>query len=165
MLAAWTGHWAGNRAAAAEPVKQSSTTSIAPLLTEFVYEAQVTIATTVEVGRSSRGTRRYIPITGGTFLGPQLRGTVLPGGADWQLDRPDGASEVDALYSMKCDDGAVIVVRNHGLIAAGGSYLRTTPQFEAPLGPHEWLNKAIFVGSVSGAPQPGAVIIRVFKVL
>ena len=118
----------------------------------------------MEVGRTSKGTRRYIPITGGSFLGPRLSGTILPGGADWQLERNDGITEVDALYSMRCDDGTVIVVHNVGLIADDGQYMRTTPRFDAPLGPHDWLNQSLFVGSISIAPEPNAVIIRVFMV-
>ena len=135
-----------------------------PLQTEFVYEAVVEIAAPVEVGPTPQGTRRYIPITGGTFEGPRLRGTILPGGADWQTSRPDGVTEVDALYSIRTDDGTVIIVHNCGVIAAGG-YMRTAPRFEAPAGPHSWLNQSQFVGSVAGGPRPGTVIIRVFRVL
>ena len=149
---------AANRVAGAE-------TAVSPLQTEFAFEALVEIQPAVEVGPSSRGTRRYIPITGGTFHGPKIKGVVLPGGADWQLERPDGVLEIDALYSIKADDGPVIVVRNRGIIAPGGAYFRTAPQFEAPKGPHDWLNRAIFVGSVAGAPRPGAVVVRVFRVL
>ena len=138
---------------------------IAPLQTEFVYEALVTLEPAVEIGPSSDGTRRYIPITGGTFSGPKISGVVLPGGADWQVDRPDGVTELDALYSIKASDGAVIVVHNRGLFVDLGKYFRTTPQFKAPRGPHDWLNKSIFAGSVAGAPRPGAVIVRVFRVL
>lgn len=137
---------------------------VPPLQTEFVYEALVTIEAPVEVGATPGGTRRYIPITGGTFEGAKIRGTILPGGADWQTSRPDGVTEVDALYSIRADDGTVIIVRNQGVIAPGG-YMRTTPRFEAPAGPHAWLNQAQFVGSVSGGPRPGTVIIRVFRVL
>ncbi|HQF40219.1 MAG TPA: DUF3237 domain-containing protein [Opitutaceae bacterium] len=136
-----------------------------PLQTEFVYEALVTIEAPVEVGATPGGTRRYIPITGGTFDGPKIRGTILPGGADWQTSRPDGVTEVDALYSMRAGDGTVIVVRNCGVITDGGAYMRTAPRFEAPAGPHAWLNQSQFVGSVSGGPRPGTVIIRVFRVL
>jgi len=137
----------------------------APLQTEFVYEAIVGIAAPVEVGATPAGNRRYIPITGGSFEGPRIRGTILPGGADWQTDRPDHVTEVDALYSMQAEDGAVIVVRNLGLITHGGAYMRTAPRFSAPSGPHAWLNEAQFVGSVSGGPRPGTVIIRVFRIL
>lgn len=139
--------------------------AIPPLQTELCLEALVTIAPAIEVGPSSHGTRRYIPITGGTFHGPRIKGVVLPGGADWQLERPDGVLEINALYSIKTDDGAVIIVHNPGIVVGGGSYFRTTPQFEAPKGPHDWLNQSIFVGSVAGAPQPGAVVVRVFRVL
>lgn len=137
----------------------------APLQTEFVYEAIVTIDAGVEVGATPTGTRRYIPITGGTFEGPRIRGTILPGGADWQTSRADGVTEADALYSIRTDDGTVIIVRNRGVIVDGGAYMRTAPHFEAPAGPHAWLNRAQFVGSVAGGPRPGTVIIRVFRVL
>lgn len=136
-----------------------------PLQSAFTFEALVTLLPAVEIGPSSHGIRRYIPITGGTFMGPRIRGSVLPGGADWQLERPDGVTEVDALYSIKTDDGAVIIVHNRGLLSEGGSYFRTVPQFEAPRGPYDWLNKSIFIGSVAGAPRPGAVVVRVFRVL
>ncbi len=155
------------RVASADTVAkaEASQPAVTPLQTEFAFEALVTIAPAVEVGPSSRGTRRYIPITGGTFHGPRIKGVVLAGGADWQLERPDGVLEINALYSIKADDGAVIVVRNSGLVVDHGSYFRTIPQFEAPRGPHDWLNKSVFVGSVAGASQPGAVLVRVFRVL
>jgi hypothetical protein len=143
--------------------RAETTPAPAPLQTAFVYEAIVEIGAAVEVGPTPQGERRYIPITGGTFEGPRLRGTVLPGGADWQTTRPDGATELDALYSMRCDDGTVIVVRNTGIAARG--YLRTAPRFEAPAGPHAWLNESQFVGSVTAGPRPGTVVIRVVRVL
>lgn len=137
----------------------------APLKTEFVYEAIVDITAPVEVGDTPAGHRRYIPIVGGTFRGEKLQGVVLSGGADWQTERPDGVTEVDALYSIKCDDGTVIIVHNSGVISEQGKYLRTAPRFQAPKGPHDWLNRAQFVGSVSGGPRPWSVTIRVFRVL
>lgn len=136
------------------------------LKTEFVYEAIVEISPAVELGKTPQGIRRYIPITGGSFKGERLRGTVLPGGADWQLQRSDGVTEVDALYSMKCDDGTVIIVHNSGLLSLeGGFYARTAPRFTVPEGPHAWLTRSQFVGSVSGGPRPGTVTIRVYRVL
>jgi hypothetical protein len=135
----------------------------APLATEFAYEALVEIGAPIDVGATPHGTRRYIPITGGSFEGPGIRGVVLPGGADWQTDRPDDTTEVDALYSMRCDDGTVIIVHNTGIVCGG--YLRTSTRFDAPAGPHDWLNKAQFVGSVSGGPRPGTVTIRIFRLL
>ncbi len=145
--------------------EKQSAVSVPPLLTEFVYEAVVAIDAPIDVGATPLGRRRYIPITGGTLQGPRLRGVVLPGGADWQTDRSDGVTEADALYSIRTDDGTVIIVRNQGVIAAGGAYMRTALRFTAPNGPHEWLNQSQFVSSIAGGPRPGTVIIRVFRVL
>ena len=138
--------------------------AVPPLQTECVYEAIVTIDATVNVGSTPHGARRYIPITGGTFAGPRIRGVILPGGADWQTDRADGVTEADALYSIRCDDGTVIIVRNQGVIAGGG-YMRTALRFDAPAGTHAWLNQYQFLSAIAGGPRPGTVIIRVFRVL
>lgn len=138
--------------------------AVLPLQTEFVYEAIVTIDAAVNVGSTPHGGRRYIPITGGTFAGPRIRGVILPGGADWQTDRSDGVTEADALYSIRCDDGTVIIVRNQGVIGGGG-YMRTALRFDAPAGPHAWLNQFQFLSSIAGGPRPGTAIIRVFRVL
>jgi hypothetical protein len=146
-------------------VAAGDTGAPAALQTEFVYEAVVEIGATVEVGDTALGHRRYIPIMGGSFRGEKIRGVVLPGGADWQTERRDGVTEVDALYSMKCDDGTVIIVHNRGVIAEAGRYLRTAARIEAPEGPHAWLTRAQFVGSISAGPRPGTVTIRMFRVL
>lgn len=131
--------------------------------TEFVYEAHVTIGQLVEVGETAAGIRRYIPITGGRFEGPRLKGTVLPGGADWQTERTDGVIELDALYSMRCDDGTVIIVRNRGVISESGKYLMTAPSFVVPEGPHDWLDDYQYIGTVAGSSEPDMVVIRVYR--
>jgi hypothetical protein len=84
---------------------------------------------------------------------------------DWQLIRTDGFVEVLADYMMQADDGALIHVINTGLLGQG--YSRTTPRFEAPNGPHAWLNQAVFLGTIGlakGMDVP-AVKIRVWKVV
>jgi hypothetical protein len=136
--------------------------------TELVMELFVTIAPAVSVGPSDGGIRRFIPITGGRFAGAGIKGEVLAGGADWQLGRADSIAEVDAIFAIKSDDGAVIEVENQGIItpANGGiGYARTNPRFHAPTGKYDWLNKTLFVGTISPSSESGAVIIRVFKVL
>ena len=144
--------------------------------TELALELYVTIAPRVEVGETDDGVRQFIPITGGRFSGDGIRGEVMAGGADWQTRRRDGVVEVYALYSIRTDDGAVIVVDNRGIIvppppaAAGGAaapaagYVRTSPRFHAPQGKYDWLNKTVFVGTITPAPGGGAVIIRAFRV-
>jgi len=145
---------------------------VAPLETQLVLEALVYISEAVEVGPSDQGQRQFIPITGGYFVGDGIRGSVVPGGADWQLVRSDGVLELTAIYSIRTHDDAVIIVENRGIGVPPGEdnpgeafYLRSSPQFHAPAGPYEWLNKGVFVGSVTPHPDGGAVVIRVFRVL
>jgi hypothetical protein len=83
---------------------------VAPPKTELALEAYVTLSPAVEVGTSDEGTRWFIPITGGRFVGDGIKGEVMAGGADWQLVRPDGVLAVHAPYSNKTDDGAFRVL-------------------------------------------------------
>ena len=161
-------------AAAAVPASAQNTAAGAatvphvPPRTEFVYEAVVDIAPTVPLGDSPLGERRIVPITGGTFEGPDIRGKVLPGGADRQLIRKDGVRRLDALYEMQAEDGAIITVRNQVLIAPGGGadYRFSTLDITAPEGPHAWLNRLVFVGTLhSLRPAREAVLVRVFKLV
>jgi len=142
--------------------------------TEFMWEAKVKIANMINVGESKRGTRRVIPITGGTFDGPKIKGEVLSGGEDWQLVRPDGDTELNARYLLKTDDGFVIQVINQALIHIGGQgngfYCKSVLDLEAPQNsPYDYLNHAIFIGTLKMPPlKPGEepyVIIGVYKLL
>jgi len=81
----------------------------------FTMELHVKLGAPMEIGAGPHGRRRIIPIEGGTFEGPGLRGTVLPGGADWQIIRPDGLSELDTRYALRTDDGALIYIQNAGM--------------------------------------------------
>ncbi len=180
-LPAQPAHGTLERGAAARPVAEETAGTRWPVegvespKTELVIEAYVKIAPAVEIGKSDAGTRRFIPITGGRFVGEGIKGEVMAGGADWQLVRPDGVLEVNALYSIRTDDGVTIEVDNRGIIvpgrpAAAGrpatqGYVRTVPKFHAPEGKYDWLNKHIFVGGISPAAGGGAVVIRVFRVL
>ena len=137
---------------------------------EFVFQETVSLGKAVEVGKTARGTRRIIPITGGHFEGPNIKGEVMPGGWDWQLTRADGCTDVKADYFLKTDDGVVINVVNTGVICTGegGAPLpvRTHPVFEAPRGKYEWLSQAAFVGTLGLAPPSAgpAVLIRFYQV-
>ena len=155
-------------AAAAAAAATAGDVPLVPPRTEFVYEAVVDIAPTVPLGDSPLGERRIVPITGGTFEGPNIRGKVLPGGADRQLVRKDGVRRLDALYEMQAEDGAVITVRNQVLIAPGSGgvpdYRFSTVEITAPEGPHAWLNRLVFVGTLNSLrPAREAVLVRAFK--
>ncbi len=135
---------------------------------EFALQLKVTIDGTYTVGKTQHGKRVVIPITGGTFEGPRLKGTVMSGGADYQLVSSDGKrTELEAIYSIRTDDGVNIHVRNRGLVYNDGSehYFKAAPQFEAPAdSPYAWLNNALFVCQPEFAPGFQGVILNVWKV-
>jgi hypothetical protein len=135
---------------------------------EFVFEEFVTLGGSIHPGETPFGERNIVPITGGTFSGPKIRGKVLPGGWDWQLVTKTGCHSIQADYMIQADDGAIINVVNKGTSCASpGANIRliTTPSFEAPLGPHAWLNGGAYVGTLELATVDGkpAVHIRFYQ--
>jgi hypothetical protein len=145
---------------------------------EFLFRAEIELAPPLELGDTPLGRRRIIGITGGRFSGPRLSGRVLPGGADWQIVRPDGTADLHARYTLETADGALIYVENHGLrhgppeilarLARGEDvdpslyYMRTTPRFETGDARYAWLNRAVCVGT--GARRAAAVELDFYAV-
>jgi hypothetical protein len=118
---------------------------------EFVTRVEADIAPAYVIGDVGTGVREVIPILGGRFDGPLLRGEVLPGGADWCLVRADGSCDIWARYTLRTHDGVLISVINAGRAAAnadGNFEGRTVPQFEVAEGPYGWLRDAAFVGTL-----------------
>jgi hypothetical protein len=151
--------------------------SVTPSL-QLLYTSSVEVETPLELGKSPYGERRIINIKGGAFSGPKLSGRVLPGGADWQIIRYDGITEVEARYTLQTDDGALIYVSNWGLrhgpkevmerLAAGEKvdaseyYFRTTPIFETGSPDYQWLNSLVAIAA--GQRLANEVIITVYEV-
>ena len=146
---------------------------------EFVYEAQGELEPPRAIGDTYDGTRRIVPIVGGGRVdGPQIKGRLIGNAADWQWTRHDGVTVADAIYAIETDDGVVIQIRNRGLrhgppevmarLIAGEVvdpdeyYFRTVPEFIAPNGAYEWLNRSIFV--CSGARYPLGIKLWVWRV-
>ena len=146
---------------------------------EPLFRAVVSLAPAQELGDAPLGRRRIIPITGGRVSGKRLNGTILPGGADWQIVRADGVADLDARYTVQSDDGALIYVSNRGLrhgrpevlarlargedVDPGAYYMRTQPWFETGDARYAWLNRIVCVGT--GARRPEAVELEFFEVL
>ena len=136
---------------------------------EFAFEEVVTLGQSIPVGETALGKRNIVPITGGTFEGPNIKGTILPGGWDWQLARSDGCTQIKADYMLRTDDGAVINVVNTGVLCPpkdGERYRSVTqPVFEAPVGNYAWLGQSAFLGTLELADTAGlhAVKIRFYK--
>ncbi len=145
---------------------------------EFAFEAHVKVGAPIEIGDVSGGRRRVIPIVGGTFEGPALRGRVLDHGADWQIVRPDGLAELDTRYALETDQGGLVYVQNAGIRHAAPAvvrdllagrpvdpaavYFRTVPTFETAVPELAWLTRSIFVGI--GERYPNDVVIRFWRV-
>ena len=141
---------------------------------EFVMQLRVTLGDVYTVGDTPHGKRIVIPITGGTFEGPQLKGTILNGGADYQLASADGSrTELEAIYSIRTDDGTYIHVRNRGLIVNGKDeqgqpsfYFKAAPQFEAPADSrYAWLNNALYVCQPDWSQGFKGIVLNVWRVL
>ena len=133
----------------------------------LAYEAIALLEETIPHGTTPYGERFRVPIIGGSFAGPDIRGRIIPGGADWQLKRADGYLELVADYFMETDDKVLIKVTNRGLVqTAGGNYAMTTPRFEAPMGKYGWLNQFIFAGTVAeGDGKIPSVKLATFKLV
>ena len=148
-----------------------------PLL-EFVFEARVKVDPPLMLGEVDGAQRRIVPIASGVVDGPRLRGEVLAGGADWQIVRPDGLTQVLARYVIRADDGTMISVVNRGVRRASPDvirrllagervdpklvYFRCVPTFEVGAGPHRWLTENMFV--TAGKRAPDSVDIRFYVV-
>ncbi|WP_082553530.1 DUF3237 domain-containing protein [Altererythrobacter sp. Root672] len=136
---------------------------------EFAFEEIVTLGQAIPVGETPLGKRNIVPITGGTFSGPGIEGTIIAGGWDWQLTRSDGCTEIEADYMIRTNDGVVINVINVGALcppeAGARTPAKTQPRFEAPKGKYDWLNRSAFIGTLDLAPGTTgpAVRIRIYK--
>lgn len=151
----------------------------APTL-EHVADLTVLVAAPVEAGQvtglNSRGLRRIIPITGGQVTG-RLRGSVLPGGADFQIVVSDTLAELDARYLLELEDGARVYVHNRALrrgsaediarlvrgepVDPAAIYFRCVPSFEVSDPALAWLTESLFVGT--GVRHPDRVELSIFR--
>ena len=126
---------------------------------EYVLQLKVTLGEAFTVGDTPHGRRTVIPITGGTFEGPRLKGTILPGGADYQMaNTAMNRTEIEAIYCIRTDDGVSIHVRNCGIIKRGpeGMYFRCAPKFEAPKdSKYAWMNESLFLCQPGMGPAGG----------
>jgi hypothetical protein len=124
-----------------------------------IFTIHAELAAIMNLGRTPYGERRVIGITGGTVRGPKLSGRILPGGADWQIVRNDGAADIQARYTIETDAGARILVSSDGLrhgppavmerLARGDIvdpalyYFRTVMRFETADAGVDWLNRIL----------------------
>lgn len=165
LVAAIAAMFSVNSNAQFGPAPQQGGEPKAPEL-EYVVTLKVSLGQAYSVGDNGKGTRTIIPITGGTFEGPDIKGEVLPGGADYQM-QVEGRTEIEAIYCIRTDDGVTIHVRNNGIIKMGGGamYFRCAPKFEAPKdSKYAWLNECLFLCQPSFGGGFNGITLDVWKV-
>jgi Protein of unknown function (DUF3237) len=143
-----------------------------------IFTIHAELAPMLHFGRTPYGERRVIGILGGSVRGPKLNGRVLPGGADWQVVRGDGAADIQARYTIETDSGARILVTSEGLrhgppsvmeqLARGDNvdpslyYFRTVMRFETADPSVDWLNRILALAR--GQREAHAVRLDVYEV-
>jgi hypothetical protein len=149
-----------------------------PHLTK-IYRLEATLGQPLDLGDTPQGHRRIVPLSGGTFSGPDLTGTLLPGAsADWQIVLPDGTALGDIRYTLRTDDGDLLYIESRGVrhgsaevlarlgrgedVDASEYTFRTSTRIETAAPHLDWLNKGVFVGV--GGRQAGGVIYETYLV-
>lgn len=149
-----------------------------PSLTK-IYRLEANLGPALDVGDVAQGRRRIVPLTDGTFTGPELSGRLVPGAsADWQIVLADGTALGDVRYTLETDRGDLLYVQSQGVrhgsatvlarlargedVEASEYTFRTSTHIETGAADLDWLNKGVFV-SVAGR-QPGGVIYETYLV-
>jgi hypothetical protein len=144
-----------------------------------VYRLEATLGEPLDLGDVVQSHRRIVPLSGGTFAGPEITGKLLPGAsADWQLVLADGTALGDIRYTLQTDEGELLYVQSrsvrHGSaevlarlgrgenVDASEYTFRTSTQIETSAPNLDWLNKGVFI-SVGGR-RPGGVIYETYLV-
>jgi muconolactone delta-isomerase len=144
-----------------------------------VYRLEATLGQPLDLGDTPGGHRRIVPLTGGTFIGPEISGKLVPGAsADWQTVLPDGTAQGDIRYTLLTDAGALLYVQSRGVRHGSAEVLarlargedvdpaeytfRASTQIETAAPELDWLNKGMFVGVA--ARQSAGVIYETYIV-
>jgi hypothetical protein len=137
----------------------SAQSAASELESEFFLELLLDVDPQIDAGNTS-----IAPVTGGTFSGPGITGTVHPGGADW-ITRVSGHSSLDVRITLETDDGAFIYISYTGIIRPGenGLYWRVRPIFQTASEKYDWLNHTVFIGK--NKQVPGKVAYDIFRIL
>jgi muconolactone delta-isomerase len=129
----------------------------------LIYHLEATLGEPLDLGTTARGHRRIVPQTGGTFTGPEIHGTLLPGAsADWQILLPDGTALGDIRYTLQTDHGELLYVQSRGVrhgsaevlarlgrgedVDASEYTFRTSTHIETASPGLDWMNKGVFIG-------------------
>ena len=148
------------------------------ITTEFLFTIALEVPVLV-LGETPYGTRRIARIVGGSFDGPRLRGTVLPGGGGWIILRRDDVLDIEVRIVLETDDRQTIYMHwkgfRHGpkdvidrlnrgeTVDPSSYYFRTTPYFETSSETYSWMNRICSIAT--GSRNASGRTLEVFQVL
>ena len=152
---------------------------MAEIRTAHLMTMTLTVGGMQAIGATPVGNRRIGLVSGGTFKGERLRGTVLPGGADWIVVRADDVTTLDVRLVLETEDKALIGMTYRGLrhgpaavmerlnrgenVDPSEYYFRTAVMFETASAKYAWLNRIFAVGT--GRRPPEGPVYEIFEVL
>ena len=142
-------------------------------------QVQCEVGPVVSLGPGGKhGERRYVALGGGLVQGPELNGTLVEGGVDWQISRQDGVLDIAAHYVIKADDGALIEVQSDGMrhaspevmarllrgepVARGEYFFRTLMRFQTGAPQWQHLNKVMALAC--GQREATRVVLDVYRI-
>lgn len=131
-------------------------------------------------GPAKHGERRYVPLGGGTVTGPELNGSLVEGGVDWQVQRADGVTDISAHYVIRSEpDGALIEVQSEGMrhgpaevmarlargetVGSGEYFFRTLMRFTT--GHPAWMHLNKVMALAAGQRERQRVLLDVWRVV
>lgn len=128
----------------------------------FTLTAELGDTTNAVIRNGPEGTRFIAPVTGGSFEGPRVKGTIVPPGGDWVRSRADGSAKLDVRLQLVTDDGHAILMSYQGIGVPGedGLSIRTAPTFETGADDYAWLNNVQAVGL--GTSADGIVTYEIY---
>ncbi len=132
---------------------------------EHLFTLTATLGNSSVIQGGPQGGRAIVTVTGGSFAGPKLSGTVVENsGGDWVTLRADGTFKLDVRITLQTGDGATIFMAYQGIgkRTDAGNVLRTAPLFETGDERYTWLNSVQAVAT--GSSGKGTVTYEVYAI-
>ena len=150
----------------------------APPVLVPMAQVRCEVGALVSLGAAKYGERRYVPLLGGTVAGPELNGTIVEGGVDWQVNRADGVLDIAAHYVIRAPDGGLIEVQSDGMrhgppevlarlargdaVARDEYFFRTLMRFQT--GAPAWLHLNKVMALAVGQREAKLVVLDVYRI-
>ena len=161
------------------PITDSLPPGLRELRTRPLLALRLDVRGPMPVIATPGAARRIGVVTGGSFDGERLSGTVMDGGSDWQTLKADGSVALDVRLILLTSDGAHVAMTYRGVrhgtpeaiarvdrgevVDPSEIYFRSIVQFETAAPRYDWLNHMVAVGV--GQRRTDGPVYSVFEVL